>query len=115
MPTQSFRTLAAYQLAASLCDDLHEEVERWPSFEKWSLGIQLVRAAGSVPANIAEGAGRWTHGDKRHLLVIARGSLYETEHWTETAAKRGLFTKEYGSRIDAVRIALAGLIKRPIN
>jgi four helix bundle protein len=113
MATHAFRSLAAYQLAAALCDDLTLEVETWPSFEKWSLGIQLVRAAGSVGANIAEGAGRWTEADKRHLFLIARGSLYELEHWTERAAKRGLLERAYQARIDEVRGALVGLMQRP--
>jgi four helix bundle protein len=96
-----------------LCDDLTDEVEMWPAFEKWSLGVQLVRAAGSVGANIAEAQGRWTEADKRHLLLIARGSLYEVEHWTERATKRGLLERPYEARIDEVRRALTGLIKRP--
>ena len=92
-----------------------EEVECWPSFEKWSLGIQLVRAAGSVGANVAEAAGRWTEGDKRHMLVIARGSLYETEHWIGRAATRGLLQNGYEARIDEIRGALHGLMRRPIS
>ena len=111
--TDAFRKLAAYQLAASLCDDLTDEVEMWPAFEKWSLGVQLVRAAGSVGANIAEAQGRWTEADKRRLLLIARGSLYEVEHWTERAATRGLLERPYSARIDEIRRALTGLIKRP--
>ena len=115
MGTDSFRSLAAWQLAAALCDDLSSEVDSWPSFERWSLGIQLVRAVGSVGANIAEAAGRWTEADKRRMLVIARGSLYETEHWVERATKKGLLEGEYGARIDGIRGALHGLMKRPVN
>ena len=107
--------MTAYQLAARLVDDLTDEVETWPQFEKWSIGIQLIRAAGSVGANIAEAAGRWTEADKRRLLLIARGSLYETEHWTERAAKGGLLKRRYEPVIDEVRGALHGLIRRPIK
>ena len=113
MTTHSFQSLAAYRLAAELCDDLTTEVETWPNFEKWSLGVQLVRAAGSVGANIAEGSGRWTEADKRHLFLIARGSLYELEHWVERALKRELLERPYLSRIDEARGALTGLLRRP--
>ncbi|MFL5894517.1 MAG: four helix bundle protein [Thermoleophilaceae bacterium] len=105
--------MAAYQLAAALCDDLTMEVETWQNFEKWSLGVQLVRAAGSVGANIAEGSGRWTDADKRHLFLIARGSLYELEHWVERAIHRGLLDRPYLGRIDEARGALTGLLRRP--
>ena len=40
--------------------------------------MQLVRAADSIGANIAEASGRWTDADQRRLLVIARGSAFET-------------------------------------
>lgn len=62
----------------------------WPSFDRWSVGLQLIRAVDSVAANIAEASGRWQPRDKKRLLVVARGSLVETEHWIETAYDRGL-------------------------
>ena len=115
MATQSFRSLAVYQHSASLCDDLVEEIEEWPSFAMWSLGVQLARSAGSVGANIAEAAGRWSEADKRRLLLIARGSLYETEHWVERAARRGLLRHSYEPRIDEIRRTLHALMKRPVK
>jgi four helix bundle protein len=46
-----------------------------------------VRAACSVPNNIAEGQGRSTTRDRRHFLVQARGSLYELETQLEILAR----------------------------
>lgn len=115
MATQSFRSLAAYELAASPCDDPVDEIEEWPSFEEWSPGVRLARAAGSVGDDIAEAAGRWTHGGKRPMLVIARGPLYEAGHWVERATKRGLLTRLYEARIDEIHGASHGLMKRPVN
>jgi four helix bundle protein len=48
-----------------------------PSEEKWNLNQQLRRAALSVPANIAEGYGRFYYQDNVRFCYNARGSLDE--------------------------------------
>jgi four helix bundle protein len=87
-----FHDLEVYKLAIALADELYATVARWPSFARYSLGSQLVRAADSVGANIAEATGRWHVPDKRRVLFIARGSLCEAEHWIPRAESRGLLT-----------------------
>ena len=108
----SFRRLDAYTRAAALAGDLHRDVARWRSFDLWSVGIQLLRAADSVGANIAEATGRWHTPDRRRLLIIARGSLYETEHWLITAEDRGLLVPGSSERAIEIARPLNGLIKR---
>ena len=109
----AFRDLGAYSAAASLAADVYRIVTRWPPFDQWTIGTQLVRSADSVGANIAEASGRWQPADKKRLLVIARGSLRETEHWVATAAQRGLIDEEdFARRMEEIAYALAGLIRR---
>jgi four helix bundle protein len=103
--------LAAYRHAAALADALNKLVTSWPSFDLWTVGQQLVRAGDSVGANIAEGAGRWHGPDKRRLYIIARGSLYEVEHWLLRANARGLTNDLFEERIDETARTLNGLIK----
>jgi four helix bundle protein len=55
---------------------------------------QIVRSADSVGANIAEGVGRGSYQDNKRFVKIARGSLYETQHWLRRAYTRNLLTVE---------------------
>lgn len=48
---------------------------------------QLVRAVGSVPANISEGHGRYSLGAYRNHLLIARGSVCEVGSWLDLLAR----------------------------
>jgi four helix bundle protein len=111
--SSDFRQLAAYRLAVEVADSMHSVASRWDSFDRWSLGVQLVRAADSIGANIAEGMGRWHGPDRRRFLFIARGSLYETEHWMLRAEKRGLLEPGTNDRLGEVARALNGLIRKP--
>ncbi len=49
-----------------------------PPEEKWSLNQQLRRSSQSIPANIAEGHGRFYFQENVRFCYIARGSLEET-------------------------------------
>ena len=94
-----------------LADRVHAVVATWRSLDQWSLGVQLLRSVDSIGANIAEAAGRERPLDKRRFLVIARGSLYETEHWLARAEKRGL-TAVGSDELAEVARTLSGLINR---
>src|ERR1700704_3552983 len=71
MAWRGFRDLAVYRKAAEFSGEIHASVSRWESFDRGSVGIQLVRSADSVGANIAEALGRRGTADQRRLLFIA--------------------------------------------
>jgi four helix bundle protein len=71
-----------------------------------------MRAVDSIAANIAEAEGRWYPGDKRRHLLIARGSLYETEHWIATAERRTLLPPGSTDRLDEIAQSLSGLVRQ---
>lgn len=52
---------------------------RMPKQEEYRLTAQMIRAAVSVPANIAEGHARATRRDYAHFISISRGSAAELE------------------------------------
>jgi len=111
MPS-AFRELLVYRQAVDLAHELHGTVEHWPLPDRKAIEPQLIRAATSVGANIAEATGRWHEKDRRQLLLVARGSLYETEHWIAYCEQRGLIARNTASRTDEINRLLNGLIKR---
>lgn len=99
MGTSGFENLVVYRLAERLADEVWAAVFGWDRFPREALGMQLVRAADSVGANIAEGCGRGSFQDNRRFVRIARGSLHETQHWLRRAHTRGLLSPEQVTRL----------------
>jgi four helix bundle protein len=89
-----FQELAVYKLAEELSDAIWEIVVKWQVLPRDTVGKQLIRAADSIGANIAEGCGRFSSNDNRRFIRIARGSLLETQHWLRRAFRRQLLTTE---------------------
>ena len=85
--------LRVYAMAEQLADLVWELVRPWESFAKTKVGHQLVRAADSVGANIAEGFGRASPADHQRFVRTERGSLYEVRHFLRRADKRKLLPK----------------------
>ena len=92
MTRANFENLRIYQLSEKLADQVWGCVTRWDNLPRDTVGKQLVRAADSVGANIAEGSGRGSSQDYRRFLRMARGSLYETLHWLRRAYIRKLIS-----------------------
>lgn len=80
--------------------------EAWLIYEKldWKyrkvVGDQWVTSTDSVGANIAEGFGRFHYLDKNKFNYNARGSLFESIHWTRLLFERGIISeKEFNSLV----------------
>jgi four helix bundle protein len=70
-----------------------------PASEKYNLADQLKRAAASVPANIAEGHGRYHFLDNVRFCYIARGSLTEVQSHLSLAKELGFLPDEIFNRM----------------
>ena len=111
----NFTSLRVYQLSERLADEVWTIVTDWDYFAKDTVGKQLVRAADSVGANIAEGHGRYGHKDKKRFIYIARGSLNETRHWLRRAYTRKLLTLEQINKIQPMIDELSPKLNAYIN
>ena len=76
---QSVQRLKVWQKSMDLVEASYKLSSRLPLDERFGLVSQIRRAATSVPANIAEGFGRWNARDFARFVAIASGSLRELE------------------------------------
>jgi four helix bundle protein len=74
------------------------------------IGNQLLRSATSIPANIAEGYGRYSQPAYRNHLSMARGSAFEVESWLDLLVRRRYLTEQEGDRLVASCIEVQKLL-----
>jgi four helix bundle protein len=89
-----FEKLRVYQLSEEIADMVWGFVMTWNRLAQDTVGKQLINAADSIGANIAEGTGRGSYADNRRFARIARGSLFEVKHWLKRAYTRKLLSEK---------------------
>ncbi len=77
---KSFEDLEIWKLSHSLVLEIYKIIKSFPKTENYILTKQIIRSAQSIPANIAEGMGRFSKKELTQFLVIARGSVEETKY-----------------------------------
>lgn len=89
----SYRDLLVWRKAMDLAAGAYAVSKLMPRAEQFRLTAQLLRAAVSVPANIAEGRARTGRREFLHFLSVASGSLAETETLLILAVRSGLLER----------------------
>ncbi len=112
---QGLETLAVWQKSVDFAVDVCQYLlPMLPDVEKWALNSQLRRSVQSIPANIAEGYGRYNFQEAIHYCYIARGSMSETKTHLLIAHRLGnidtLMHDEYKSRLVALGKMINGYI-----
>lgn len=77
---RDFRTLKVWERAHRLTLDVYVATRDYPREELYGLTSQTRRASMSIPANIAEGCGRYGEKELARFLEIASGSATELEY-----------------------------------
>lgn len=110
--SRAHHKLVVWQQAIALVKAVYALSERFPQSEIYGLTSQM-RAAISIPANIAEGVGRNGAKDRIQFFVIARGSLTELDTYIVLA--RELAYAQDTAVIDEIIDRAFGLIGGLIN
>jgi len=71
-----FERLTVWQEAMELSEAIYKATQTFPAHEQFGLTSQLRRATVSIPANIAEGKGRYHPKEFVHFLYLARNINY---------------------------------------
>jgi four helix bundle protein len=107
---KSYRQLFVWKSSVDLAVRMIALADGLIASKRFALADQLIRAACSVPNNIAEGDGRFTNANRRHFLVQAPGSLYELETLLEILVRAKIAIEDAGIRSTIAQLE-AGLTR----
>ena len=111
---QDFKNLVVWQKAHKVTLDVFALSATFARPPYYALQNQMTRAAMSVPANLAEGAGRTGDPEFRRFVRIALGSASELEYHLLLARDLGLVPAATYDRLSRgvveIKRMLAGLI-----
>ena len=79
-----------FHLYRHLSNRIWRHVKRWDSFDRDTVGKQLVRAIDRVGATLVEGDGRFGDAESILFFRVARASAREARFWLTASSDRGL-------------------------
>ena len=91
--------LEAWSKSVDLVTEVYKETEQFPKEERYGLTSQIRRAAVSIPANVAEGAGRHSQKEFAYFLSNSQGSASELETELIIAHRLGYLDEVFFSRL----------------
>jgi four helix bundle protein len=91
---QDYRKLLVWQKAHGLVLNIYIATKKYPKEELYGITSQIRRSSASITANISEGCGRKTKTEFSRFLVIALGSVNETENFLLLSKDLGYLTQE---------------------
>jgi len=99
-PGYSYRNLLLWQKAQDLALEIIRVASRLPNDPAAHvIGRQVIRAASSIAANVAEGHGRFSLPAHRNHLSIAKGSACETDGWVDLLPRAGFVDADVERRL----------------
>lgn len=115
MGAKHFTELMTWQLANRLKTEIYEITSRDRVIGDRGFCNQIRDSASSVCSNLGEGFARYSHRDFARFVVIARGSMMETQNHLLDAVDRGHIEEDEFKRLWEVSrsavAAVTGLLK----
>lgn len=112
---RDFRELKVWDKAHRLTLDVYRTTKGFPKDELYGLTSQIRRAAASIGANIAEGAGKNSRPDFARFLQIGLGSASELEYHLLLSRDLGYLQPEsyqtLSARVVELKKMLTGFIQ----
>lgn len=105
--------LRIYKLGLEIGELVWEEVSRWESFPKWTVGKQVCDSADGIAATMNEGYYRYSYAEQRKFFQYALASAKETAMWSWKAKQRNLISTD--GRYKDVQVKLDDLIPQTVN
>lgn len=114
MKLNSFKDLRVWQISSMLSKEIALLAKTFPNAERYDLADQMRRSARSIPANIAEGFGRYHFAEKIQFYNIAKGSTLEVKNHLIEAMNNGYIIADaqanFSKRYHIVEVKLNNLI-----
>ena len=112
-----FRDLIVWQKADLMFDMVCDDIAKFPNNKiAWVITDQLLRATGSISANIAEGYGSGYRQEFIHSLKISRKENSESLNWLIKAKKRQFIVEErfveYEKLSEEIRLMINSLVNK---
>ena len=97
---QGLQSLDIWKKSVDLVEKIYQQVlPTLPVEEKYGLNQQIRRAVQSIPANIAEGYGRYYYQEGVRFCYIARGSLEEVRNFILVGQRLKFINDETASNL----------------
>ena len=113
---QNYKDLKVWEKAHQFVFSVYADSKTFPREEIYSLTNQLRRASSSIPANIAEGCGKYSQIDFAKYLNIALGSANESEYFILLSKDLGYLAidryESLTSLINEIKAMLIALISK---
>src|SRR5689334_12482252 len=110
--TTSHRELEVWKKGIELALAARALARRFPREERFRLEDQLCRSARSVPANIAEGFGRFTKPEFRKYLGYALGEAAEVDTHLEIAIRSSFCAEDEARQLQKAYSELGWMLRR---
>ncbi len=111
----NYKDLDVFKDSHKIVLEIYNITKDYPETEKYRLIDQMIRAAYSVPANIAEGNSRNTTKDYINYLYIARGSINELKYFLLLSKDLNYININEYSRLKEKCVSIAKQLNGLIN